>query len=119
MTSGRTFSVLLKFSLPMLLSVAFQQLYNIVDSVIAGNFVSDMALGAIGASYPVTMIFSGNRRKRRCVGRCCTTFRFKELYIYENGDKHGAGFVCGNRRSAYRDRLCLMFTDADIARHTG
>ena len=57
MTSGRTFSVLLKFSLPMLLSVAFQQLYNIVDSVIAGNFVSDMALGAIGASYPVTMIF--------------------------------------------------------------
>ena len=41
----------------MLLSVAFQQLYNIVDSVIAGNFVSDMALGAIGASYPVTMIF--------------------------------------------------------------
>ena len=57
MTSGRTFSVLLKFSLPMLLSVAFQQLYNIVYSVIAGNFVSDMALGAIGASYPVTMIF--------------------------------------------------------------
>lgn len=57
MTNGRTFSVLLKFSLPMLLSVAFQQLYNIVDSVIAGNFVSDMALGAIGASYPVTMIF--------------------------------------------------------------
>lgn len=57
MTSGRTFSVLLKFSLPMLLSVAFQQLYNIVDSVIAGNFVSDMALGAIGASYPITMIF--------------------------------------------------------------
>ena len=48
MTNGRTFSVLLKFSLPMLLSVAFQQLYN---------FVSDMALGAIGASYPVTMIF--------------------------------------------------------------
>ena len=53
MTSGRTFSVLLKFSLPMLLSVAFQQLYNIVDSVIAGNFVSDMVLGAIGASYPM------------------------------------------------------------------
>lgn len=118
MTSGRTFSVLLKFSLPMLLSVAFQQLYNIVDSVIAGNFVSDMALGAIGASYPVTMIFMAVATGGS-VGRCCATFRFKELYIYENGDKHGAGFVCGNRRSAYRDRLCLMFTDADIARHTG
>ena len=34
MTSGRTFSVLLKFSLPMLLSVAFQQLYNIADSLV-------------------------------------------------------------------------------------
>lgn len=57
MTTGRTSSVLLKFSVPMLLSVAFQQLYNIVDSVIAGNFVSEKALGAIGAGYPVTMIF--------------------------------------------------------------
>ena len=57
MTTGKPWKVLLRFSLPMLLSVAFQQLYNLVDSVIAGNFVSDSALGAIGASYPVTMIF--------------------------------------------------------------
>ena len=57
MTTGRTTSVLLKFSVPMLLSVAFQQLYNIVDSVIAGNFINENALGAIGAGYPVTMIF--------------------------------------------------------------
>lgn len=69
MTSGRTFSVLLKFSLPMLLSVAFQQLYNIVDSVIAGNFVSDMALGAIGASYPVTMIFMAVEQAEASVRR--------------------------------------------------
>lgn len=69
MTSGRTFSVLLKFSLPMLLSVAFQQLYNIVDSVIAGNFVSDMALGAIGASYPVTMIFMAVAKAEASVRR--------------------------------------------------
>lgn len=69
MTSGRTFSVLLKFSLPMLLSVAFQQLYNIVDSVIAGNFVSDMALGAIGASYPVTMIFMAVQQAEASVRR--------------------------------------------------
>lgn len=122
MTNGRTFSVLLKFSLPMLLSVAFQQLYNIVDSVIAGNFVSDMALGAIGASYPVTMIFmavatGGSVGASVVVARLFGSKNY--IYIYENGDKHGAGFVCGNRRSAYRDRLCLMFTDADIARHTG
>ena len=37
LTTGKPASVLLRFTLPMLLSVAFQQLYNIADSVIAGN----------------------------------------------------------------------------------
>ena len=35
----------------------FQQLYNIVDSVVAGKFIGDEALAAVGASYPITMIF--------------------------------------------------------------
>ena len=41
----------------MLLSVVFQQLYNIVDSVVAGKFIGAAALAAVGASYPITMIF--------------------------------------------------------------
>ena len=41
----------------MLLSVVFQQLYNIVDSIVAGKFVGAQALAAVGASYPITMIF--------------------------------------------------------------
>lgn len=41
----------------MLLSVVFQQLYNIVDSIVAGKFVGASALAAVGASYPITMIF--------------------------------------------------------------
>ena len=57
MTEGKPSTVLLKFSLPMLLSIVFQQLYNIADSVIAGKFISIDALAAVGASYPVTMIF--------------------------------------------------------------
>ena len=40
----------------MLLSVVFQQLYNIVDSIVAGKFVGAQALAAVGASYPITMI---------------------------------------------------------------
>lgn len=43
--------------MPMLLSVVFQQLYNIVDSVVAGRFIGEDALAAVGASYPVTMLF--------------------------------------------------------------
>lgn len=57
MTEGKPAKVLLAFSLPMLLSMAFQQMYNIADSVIAGKANGDEALAAIGASFPVTMLF--------------------------------------------------------------
>lgn len=57
MTEGSPSKILWKFSLPMLLSVAFQQLYSIVDSVVAGKFIGVDALAAVGASFPITMIF--------------------------------------------------------------
>ncbi len=57
MTEGSPSKILWKFSIPMLISVIFQQLYNIVDSIIAGQFISVDALAAVGASYPITMIF--------------------------------------------------------------
>lgn len=57
MTKGAVAPILLKYSLPLLVSVIFQQLYSIADSVIAGQFISKDALAAIGASYPITMIF--------------------------------------------------------------
>ncbi len=57
LTEGSSRRVLWTFSIPMLLSVMFQQLYNIVDSVIAGRFIGEDALAAVGASYPITMIY--------------------------------------------------------------
>ena len=57
LTQGRPDGVLWSFALPMLLSVAFQQIYSIADSVIVGKFVSGDALAAVSASYPITMIF--------------------------------------------------------------
>ncbi|MGN1422369.1 MAG: MATE family efflux transporter [Oscillospiraceae bacterium] len=57
MTRGRVAPILLKYSIPLLVSVVFQQLYTIADSMIAGNFINKDALAAIGASYPITMIF--------------------------------------------------------------
>ncbi|MDE6732234.1 MAG: MATE family efflux transporter [Oscillospiraceae bacterium] len=57
LTKGKVTSNLLKFSLPLLISVVFQQLYSIADSVIAGRLINKDALSAIGASYPITMIF--------------------------------------------------------------
>jgi len=57
LTEGKEESVLWRFSIPMFISVIFQQLYNIADSVIAGKFAGEAALAAVGASYPITMIF--------------------------------------------------------------
>ena len=57
MTQGKPGGILWRYSMPILLSVAFQQLYNIVDSIVAGQFVGEQALAAVGASYPITMIF--------------------------------------------------------------
>lgn len=46
-----------RFLIPMMFSVAFQQIYNIADSMIAGRFAGEDALAAVGASYPITVIF--------------------------------------------------------------
>lgn len=50
-------NTLWKFCLPMFISVMFQQFYNIADSMIAGRFAGENALAAVGASYPITVIF--------------------------------------------------------------
>ena len=59
LTVGEPRKILWQFSLPMFVSVIFQQLYNIADSIIVGNFAAngEDALAAVGASYPITMIF--------------------------------------------------------------
>lgn len=59
LTQGNARKVLWRFALPMFVSVIFQQMYNIADSIIVGNFATrgEEALAAVGASYPITMIF--------------------------------------------------------------
>lgn len=57
LTKGEVRPVLWGFTIPMFISVVFQQLYNIADSAIAGKFAGEDALASVGASYPITMIF--------------------------------------------------------------
>ncbi|NOQ27429.1 MAG: MATE family efflux transporter [Bacteroidales bacterium] len=57
LTVGKEGSQILKFALPMLLGNVFQQLYNIVDSIIVGNFIGKEALAAVGASFPIIFLF--------------------------------------------------------------
>lgn len=53
LTEGKESKLILNFALPMLLGNLFQQLYNIVDSIIVGNFIGKEALAAVGASFPI------------------------------------------------------------------
>src|SRR6056297_1342550 len=57
LTQGKEGPLILKFALPMLLGNVFQQLYNIVDSIIVGNFIGKEALAAVGASFPIIFAF--------------------------------------------------------------
>ena len=57
LTVGNPSGVLWRFCLPLFGSIIFQQLYNIADSWVAGRFISQNALAAVGNSYELTLIF--------------------------------------------------------------
>lgn len=55
LTVGVPLKVLSIYAIPMLISMFFQQAYNLVDSWIAGNHIGAVALGAVGTCYPITV----------------------------------------------------------------
>lgn len=57
LTQGNPQKILWAFCLPMFGSIVFQQLYNIADSLVAGKFIGENALAAVGNSYNITLIF--------------------------------------------------------------
>ncbi len=57
LTVGKPEAVLWKFCMPLFGSIVFQQLYNIADSFVAGKFIGENALAAVGNSYEITLIF--------------------------------------------------------------
>jgi putative MATE family efflux protein len=57
MTKGTPWKVITLFALPILLSNVFQQLYNSIDSLVVGNFISKEALGAVSSSGSLIFLF--------------------------------------------------------------
>ncbi|MFR2562671.1 MAG: MATE family efflux transporter [Anaeromassilibacillus sp.] len=58
MTSGSPYRLLFLFTAPLLLGNVFQQLYNMVDSIVVGNFIGEKALAAVGTGFPITFMMS-------------------------------------------------------------
>ncbi len=57
MTEGDPYSLLLKFAVPLFIGNIFQQLYNLVDSIVVGNYVGTDQLGAIGTTGSLQFFF--------------------------------------------------------------
>lgn len=56
LTVGKEGTQILLFALPVLAATVLQQLYNVVDSIIVGNYIGKNALAAVGASFPVIFV---------------------------------------------------------------
>lgn len=57
MTEGNPLKHILIFSLPLLLGNLFQQLYNMIDSIVVGNYVGANALAAVGSCGSMNFLF--------------------------------------------------------------
>lgn len=51
LTNGPVWKVIVRFALPLLIGNLLQQLYNITDSIIVGQFLGKEALAAVSASF--------------------------------------------------------------------
>ena len=71
------------FAMPMILGSFFQQVYNMADSIIVGQFVGSSALAAVGACAALTNVFIcvalGGRRWCRCA--CEPLFWMPEIIV--------------------------------------
>jgi putative MATE family efflux protein len=56
LSTGNEGKLILRFAIPMLLGNVFQQLYNVVDSIVVGKFIGKGALAAVGTSGPVIFL---------------------------------------------------------------
>jgi len=56
LTTGNEGKVIMQFAIPMVFGNMFQQLYNVVDSVIIGNYLGKEALAAVGAAFPIIFL---------------------------------------------------------------
>lgn len=77
MTSGAVWKVILRFAFPLLIGNLLQQLYNVTDSVIVGQFLGKGVVGGgIGFLLHLLLYYlAGDRYRKRNVGGDLAVFR--------------------------------------------
>lgn len=56
LTEGKPLPLLFFFALPMVAGNLFQQLYNMVDTAVVGQYIGEDAVAAVGASFPIVFL---------------------------------------------------------------
>lgn len=59
MTSGKPYRLILSFAVPMIIGNVFQQLYNMVDTIIVGKYVGVNALAGVGSTGAISFLVIG------------------------------------------------------------
>jgi len=59
MTEGKPFPIIFRYFIPILASSLLQQLYSIVDTIVVGKGIDDMALAAVGATGSISFFIFG------------------------------------------------------------
>ena len=65
LTTGSPMRLIAGFTLPTLLGLLFQQLYNLVDTMIVGKLLGSAALAAVGSTGSISFLVIGF-----CMGIC-------------------------------------------------
>lgn len=59
MTKGNPMKIILLFSIPVLMGNLFQQFYNMVDTIIVGQYLGSKALAAVGSTGCIMFLVLG------------------------------------------------------------
>ena len=99
LTTGKPMSLILGFSLPLLVGMLFQQFYSLVDTIIVGKFLGVDALAAVGSTGAINFLIIGF-----CMG-VCSGFAIPVAQRFGAGDYESLRKYVAN--SVW---LCLIFS---------
>ena len=98
MTKGNPLKLISKFIIPLIIGNIFQQLYNMVDTIIVGRFIGVQALAAVGATGTISFLILGFMQG--------ITMGFTVL----TAQRYGAGDVEGLKKSVGNAAVLSIIT---------
>ena len=90
LTEGSPFKILVGFTLPLLLGMAFQQFYGMIDTMVVGKFLGVQALAGVGSTASINFLVLGF-----CNG-ICAGFVIPVALRFGQRDLHALRRIVGN-----------------------